>query len=282
MDLTTKERVRVVLGQRSNPAPDELVEILIDAVSAKVEAALDRYTLRTQRTEYFDIPSGARSVMLRGYPVTSLLRVWVDSGRDFGITDSTVSTTVNDTSAAGGTSLKVASTTGFALADVIAINQGGDRDEEHIIAAIPSATEITTTTALTYAHTLAQADEVIVSPTGDAEDSGDYTLDGTASGLLYLDWTFSAGPKALKVTYTGGMATTTATFMTAYPDLSHAVAEQVAYDYRMRDAIGTRGREGKGSASKAFSDNMDWALEYGDLVPNLVAAIRRYQNRSIL
>lgn len=42
----------------------------------------------------------------------------------------------------------------------------------------------------------------------------------------------------LRVTYTGGMATTTNEFMAAYPDITQAVIRQVAYEHQNRHQIG--------------------------------------------
>jgi hypothetical protein len=46
---------------------------------------------------------------------------------------------------------------------------------------------------------------------------------------------------SLKVVYTGGMATTTAAFIAAFPDLAMAVEIQVVHDYLRRLDIGTVG-----------------------------------------
>ena len=281
MDLTTKERVRILLGQPTNTAVDQFVELKIDAISARVESLLGRHTETKQRTEYFDVPLSSRAVQLKGFPITSIRYVWCDSGREFGITDTTVSTTVNADNAAAQKVLKVAATTGFAVDDVLAIGESTARDETGVIASITAGVSLTLDDNLTYAHTAAQADAVKVLPTGDAEDSDYYTADATNSGLVYFDWRLDSGPKAVKITYTGGMATTTATFMTGFPDLADAVAEQVAYAWRMRDAVGTIGREGKGGATK-HAGGETWALQYGDMIPELVSAIRRYQVMSVI
>ena len=281
MDLTTKERVRILLGQPSNTAVDQFVELKIDAISARVESLLGRHTEIKQRTEYFDVTTGVRSVQAKGFPITSVRYVFADSGREFGITDDTVASTVDQDSALGAKVLYVASTTGFAVDDVLAIGESTARDETGVIASITAGVSLTLDDNLTYTHTATQADAVKVLPTGSAEDSDYYTADATASGLIYFDWGLGSGPKAVKITYTGGMATSTATFMTGFPDLADAVAEQVAYAWRMRDSQGLIGREGKGSATK-YAGGETWALQYGDMIPELVSAIRRYQVMSIL
>lgn len=81
----------------------------------------------------------------------------------------------------------------------------------------------------------------------DADDYDDPTLETT--GILTIPG--GAGPtarKALKVTYTGGMAASTAAFISAYPDIAMAVEMQVVWHYLRRLGIGTAGRSGdKGS-----------------------------------
>lgn len=69
-------------------------------------------------------------------------------------------------------------------------------------------------------------------------DYFDPTLD--ESGLFETRYPLSSSrcPKALKVTYTGGMATDTDSFIAAYPDISHAVAVQCAHEWQRRGALG--------------------------------------------
>jgi hypothetical protein len=65
-----------------------------------------------------------------------------------------------------------------------------------------------------------------------------YKIDAT-TGLLYVvKGTLTAGFKALKVVYTGGMGATPDDLMTEYPDLVHAVERQVAFYYRTKTKIG--------------------------------------------
>lgn len=60
------------------------------------------------------------------------------------------------------------------------------------------------------------------------------------TGMLTIDRVHvTPGMGVLKVIYSGGMGLTTSAFMTAYPDISGAVATEVAYRYQRRAQIGT-------------------------------------------
>lgn len=68
-------------------------------------------------------------------------------------------------------------------------------------------------------------------------DSDDYVAD--ASGpIINFDYSLSAGPRALKVTYTGGLGTTVDAICAAYPDLCQAVTTQVAHEWKRRASLG--------------------------------------------
>jgi len=73
---------------------------------------------------------------------------------------SEVQSYVDETSAAAQPVLKVGSTVGFTIADTIAINRGGTREEELIILSIQPGISLTMTINLANEHTLAQADLV--------------------------------------------------------------------------------------------------------------------------
>ena len=53
-------------------------------------------------------------------------------------------------------------------------------------------------------------------------------------------------PRALKVTYTGGMAATAAAFVTAYPDLAAAVDRQCIHEWKRRNSPGALSEAGLG------------------------------------
>lgn len=71
-------------------------------------------------------------------------------------------------------------------------------------------------------------------------DATNYTVD-TSSGLLYVEPDcLICGFRALKVVYVGGMADTTSSFKTSYPDVYDAALLQVAYQYQTRKQIGAQ------------------------------------------
>lgn len=70
------------------------------------------------------------------------------------------STTVDGDSNSGQKVLQVAATTGFAVGEMVVINQGGAREEAGTIATITAGVSITLVANLTYTHTAVQADVV--------------------------------------------------------------------------------------------------------------------------
>ena len=56
-------------------------------------------------------------------------------------------------------------------------------------------------------------------------------------GRIAFDYALSYGIRALKVTYTGGMAADVAALETAYPDLVEAVTLQVVHEWRRRNSL---------------------------------------------
>lgn len=76
--------------------------------------------------------------------------------------------------------------------------------------------------------------------TGTDLDSDAYTVD-TEAGLLYVEGGYlTSGFRALKVVYTGGMATNTNELMASHEDLIHAVERQVAFQFKTRTKIGAQ------------------------------------------
>ena len=74
--------------------------------------------------------------------------------------------------------------------------------------------------------------------TGSAEDSSDYHVDA-ASGLLHLDGFVPAeGYGVLEVVYTGGMGTDVDDFIVNYPDIAHAIDEQIVHLLQRKDSMG--------------------------------------------
>jgi hypothetical protein len=75
-------------------------------------------------------------------------------------------------------------------------------------------------------------------------------------------------PNILKVVYTGGMASSTANFITAYPDIAGAVDQQVAYLYHQRNNLGTSSVSGDAGSVSAGADS--W-------LPSVLDTLRRYR-----
>lgn len=75
-------------------------------------------------------------------------------------------------------------------------------------------------------------------------DSGDYFSPlYNSSGVLRFPYDLNPPdtatlPDCLKVVYTGGMASSTANFITSYPDIAGAVDKQVAFLYQNRNNLG--------------------------------------------
>lgn len=80
----------------------------------------------------------------------------------------------------------------------------------------------------------------------------------TSNGMIRIDYHYvEHGFGALRVIYAGGMATATATFITNYPDIADAVAQQVAYHWSRRKDVGrTSVNDGRGNV--AYTAPIDW------------------------
>lgn len=187
MDLTTIARVKKILaGGRSQSMSNEqdvFLGQLITAISALVEADLDRYVEQKERIEYHDVRFPGQEVFnLRAYPIDTgeTFEVKYDWFRGFGATITAL--TINDD---------------FALDDL----------------------------------------------------AGVMTIDDYSLGR--------ARARALRVTYTGGMATNTTNFITAFPDLANAVDLQVAFLYQRRNQLGLTGTSQEGG-SVSFQAPIKW------------------------
>jgi len=77
---------------------------------------------------------------------------------------------------------------------------------------------------------------------------------------------------ALKVTYTGGMATTTANFISGYPDIAHAIDLQCAHIYHTRNYAGTLSQSG---------DSGSVSIQTVDWLPEVKATLDRYRVRAL-
>lgn len=68
-------------------------------------------------------------------------------------------------------------------------------------------------------------------------DPSDYFID-YEEGEIELLTSFQVGKRVFKLTYTGGMATTTANFKTLYPDIQQAVVAQCVFQYQAIPNLG--------------------------------------------
>lgn len=82
----------------------------------------------------------------------------------------------------------------------------------------------------------------------DSEISSDrYTILGD-DGMIGFDHELTAGIRALKITYTGGMAADTDAFIAAFPDIAVAADMQVNYIFERRDELGASSQSIEGSS----------------------------------
>lgn len=93
--------------------------------------------------------------------------------------------------------------------------------------------------------------------TGDIVDADDWTYD-PVTGLLYLDVLLAAGPRTLQVTYTAGMADTTANFIDRYEDAAHAVEMQVAHIFNRKDELGLQSLSMQGQNVSMADEPARW------------------------
>lgn len=85
MDMTTKERIKALMGIDSTGS-DDLIDIIIAGVSARFESLLGRHVTVDTYTEVYEVSKAAKVIWLRGYPIAS-------------ITSMTYSSKTNDSSA---------------------------------------------------------------------------------------------------------------------------------------------------------------------------------------
>jgi len=91
---------------------------------------------------------------------------------------------------------------------------------------------------------------------GVTDSSGVLAVDGTG-----LDW----GVSALKVTYTGGLAANAADVISNYPDISNAIAYQVAFEYESRNRLGQSSVQGPDGNVAVFAPH-DWLPMVKDVI----------------
>lgn len=90
VNLTTVERVKVLLSGKPDVKTDNPRDNELEAVIATVSGAVERYLHRSARagtyTEYFDVDAGMTVFRLKAYPVTSFTSANFDPDQDFAST----------------------------------------------------------------------------------------------------------------------------------------------------------------------------------------------------
>ena len=72
----------------------------------------------------------------------------------------------------------------------------------------------------------------------DDMETDDYITNDELGIVTFYTNTLTHGRQALRIVYTGGVASDTSSFKTAMPDVSHAVARQVIYYWNTRKRLG--------------------------------------------
>lgn len=85
----------------------------------------------------------------------------------------------------------------------------------------------------------------------------DYALDDESGMWRALFRPTAARPGFVRGTYTGGMASGTATFITAWPDIAGAIDSQVSYEFSRRMSPGGN-IEAKDSGATFTNPALDW------------------------
>lgn len=75
MNLTTPERVKLILAEGVDAKAEALIVKLIESVSAWAEKYMRRTVASGTVTEYFDVKFPRTSVQLKAYPITSITTV---------------------------------------------------------------------------------------------------------------------------------------------------------------------------------------------------------------
>lgn len=87
-------------------------------------------------------------------------------------------------------------------------------------------------------------------------------------------------PSALKITYTGGLAASTAALISAYPDLVSACEQQIVYMVRNPGLLGLDS-SGGGQLSEVARRQISlltWWEKHGELLPDVVRVLRSYKS----
>lgn len=88
-------------------------------------------------------------------------------------------------------------------------------------------------------------------------------------GEIYIYPRLGKHPSSLQVIYTAGMASNTDAFIAAFPDISAAVTEQVAYEFQQRNQLGLNSIASASASVSTFAPL--------NLLPKVKRIYSRYQ-----
>jgi len=99
-------------------------------------------------------------------------------------------------------------------------------------------------------------------------------------GRVEFDYNLRTGFEVLKVTYTGGMGTTAADFLTNFPELAIAIEKQIWFDWNHRDMVGLDAIDGGQVAggNRRQIPFLTWWQDWGNLIPELVQEIKDHRS----
>ncbi len=106
----------------------------------------------------------------------------------------------------------------------------------------------------------------------------DVTQGALDAGRIEFDYQPSVGPHALKVTYTGGLSSTTAGLLTSYPDLVHACEKQLWWAWSKRGMLGLDGEAAGDARARREMMLMTWWQAHGDLLPEVWDVLKMYRS----
>lgn len=115
---------------------------------------------------------------------------------------------------------------------------------------------------------------------GSALDSSlyDVTQGALDEGRVEFDYQPAVGAHALKVTYTGGLAATTAALITAAPALVHACERQIWFDWNQRGMIGLDGDAAGDARARRQVLLLTWWQAHGGMLPEVWDVLRLYKS----
>lgn len=98
--------------------------------------------------------------------------------------------------------------------------------------------------------------------------SSDYIVN-VETGVVTFNFTLTRGRQALRVVYTGGMATSAANFITAYPGIAQAVDSQVVFELK-------RGQNPDVASYSDVSGNVNFVTPF-DWLPGVRRVLQAYR-----